>query len=97
MVYSVYGEMMLLVIFRDGCDNVLDPNQLINVIVDRIPVPKSAKAPTIYMKPEEKFYLKKLYYHGVYVIVDFNKEEYVYKIRSGHKWRLIRARRILGM
>ena len=73
VVERVVDKMMLLVIFRDGCDNVLDPNQLINVIVDRIPVPKSAKAPTIYMKPEEKFYLKKLYYHGVYVILDFNK------------------------
>ena len=50
-------------------------NPLTVVTLDRIPMDEEAEVPTIPKKPEEKVYLEKGYYHGVYLSLDFNKED----------------------
>ena len=39
---------------------------------------KEAKAPMVFTKPEYVIYLAKGYYHGVYVFLEFNKEDDIY-------------------
>ena len=51
------------------------PNQLTRVTLDDIPVTGEAEFPTIYSILDEKVDLEKGYYHGVYVILHFNKKD----------------------
>ena len=48
-------------------------NQLTAVDVYWSPVTKESEVPKTSMKPDEKFYLDKRYYPGVYVFLDCNK------------------------
>ena len=50
-------------------------NQLTAVIVENSPVEKELRVPTIPEIPDEKFPSEKVYYHGVYVMIHFNKED----------------------
>ena len=45
------------------------------MIVDTNPVNKEAKVTTISTKPEYEVDLQKVYYHRVYVLIQFNKED----------------------
>ena len=53
-------------------------HQLTFVILYRSTVTKEAKAPMVFTKPEYVIYLAKGYYHGVYVFLEFNKEDDIY-------------------
>ena len=67
--------------FQDGCEKYLTSNQLTAVTVDRIPVAEESDVTKIYVIPDDKVYLEKGYYLGVYNLLKFNKEEGV-----GRKW-----------
>ena len=49
-------------------------NQLTIVIVEKSPVEEESEVPTIPDIPKEQVTSEKGYYHGVYVIIHFNKE-----------------------
>ena len=51
---GIYGEKMLLVRFQDGCENYLTSNQLIVVIVYKIPVEEEPEVPMIPEIPEDQ-------------------------------------------
>ena len=65
---------MFLSRFQDGCDKDLASNELTSVKVERIPMAKEAEVPTISVIPDKTSDLEKGYYHGVYVLIQFNKE-----------------------
>ena len=54
--------------------NYLALNQLIIVVVEKSPVGEEPKVPTIPDIPEDKVTSDKGYYHGVYVLLYFNKD-----------------------
>ena len=64
---------MFLVRFQDGCKNDPTLNQLTIVIVEKSPIEEEPEVPTITEIPEEQVTSEKGYYHGVYVILNFNK------------------------
>ena len=72
VVQGFSGKMMLLVRFQDGCNKDMTPNQLTRVTLDEIPVTGEAEFPTIYSILDEKVDLEKGYYHGVYILINFN-------------------------
>ena len=74
----ISGNDRFLVRFQDGCEKDLTSNQLTIVIVEKSPVDKEPKVTTITEIPDEKFPLEKGYYHSVYVMLHFNKEDGVY-------------------
>ena len=45
------------------------------MIVEKSPIEEEPEVPTIPEIPEEQVTSEKGYYHGVYVILNFNKEE----------------------
>ena len=65
--------------FKYAREKYLTSNQLTIVIVKTIPAEEETKAPTIPEINEEKVTPKKVYYHGVYVIIHFNNKENVDK------------------
>ena len=67
--------MGFLVIFQDGCEKDLALNQLTALTVYMIPINKEAKVLKISTKPKEEVDFEKGYYHGVYVLLKFNKED----------------------
>ena len=73
MVQGVSGKMVLLVKFQDGYDKDMTMNQITGVKLDRIPVTKEAEFPTIYAILDWEVDLEKGYYHGVYILIQFNK------------------------
>ena len=75
VVKAVSVKRNLLVLFKDGCENDMTSNQLTAATVDITPLTEEAKMPTISTKPEKAVDLEKVYYHGVYVLLEFNKEE----------------------
>ena len=73
VVQGVSGRKMLLVNFTDVFENYLRPNQLTIMIVEKIPVEEEPEVPTIPEIPEDKATSENGNYHGVYVILYFNK------------------------
>ena len=63
--------------FQDGCKNNMNLNQLTIIIVEKILVEEDPEVPIIPEIPEEQVTLEKGYYHGVYVILHFNKDDVV--------------------
>ena len=74
MVQRVSWKKRFLVMFQNGCKNYLTSNQLTIVIVEKSPVGEEPKVPTIPDIPEDKVTSDKGYYHGVYVLLYFNKD-----------------------
>ena len=74
VVQGVSGKKRFLVRFQDGCKKDMALNQLTIVIVEKIPVEEESEVPTIPDIPKEQVTSEKGYYHGVYVIIHFNKE-----------------------
>ena len=73
MVQGIYRKKRFLARFQDGCKNDLSSNQLTIVILEKIPVEKEPKVPTIPEIPEDQVTLDKGYYHCVYAIINFKK------------------------
>ena len=73
VVQVVSGKRRFLVSFQDGYEKDMTPNQLTVVIVENIPVEKELGVPTIPEIPDETFTSDKVYYYGVYVVLNFNK------------------------
>ena len=63
--------------FQDECYNYLNSNQFSVVTVDSIPMTEEAKVPTISAIPDGTVDFEKGYYHDVYVLLQFNKEDCV--------------------
>ena len=91
MVQGVSSNSRFLVRFQYGCEKDMNSNQLIVMRVDRIPVTEESKVPMISSIPDNTFDFGKGFYHGVYVLLQFNKgvgvdsnkdqegiEEYIY-------------------
>ena len=75
VVQGVSGKKRFLVRFQDGCENDMTSNQLTILIVENSPVEKELEVPTITEIPDDTFTSEKVYYHGVYVMLHFNKED----------------------
>ena len=71
---GIFGKKRLLARFQDGCEKDLTLNQLTIMIVEKILAEKEPDVPKNPDIPEEQITLEKGYYHGVYVILHFNKE-----------------------
>ena len=63
--------------FQYGCDKYLISNQLTTVAVDKIRVTEEDELPNISVINDETIYLEKGYYHGVYVLLQFNNKVHV--------------------
>ena len=97
VVQGISGKKMLLVIFQDGCENYLTSNQLTKVIVEKSLVEEEPGVPT---NPEilgELVTSHKGYYHGVYVILHFNKEVGFYSKEEQEDVKMILMRKICKM
>ena len=79
VVQGVSGKKRLLVMFQYKLEKDLNLNQLTILVLEKIPVEEEPDVPTITEIPDEKVTLKKGYYHGVYDILHFNKEDGVDK------------------
>ena len=77
MVQGLSGKRRLLVRFQDGCEKDMTLNQLTVVTVEKVPMTEEYEVPMISAIPCETIYLKKVLYHGVYVIFQFNNEDIV--------------------
>ena len=75
VVQGVSGKKRFLVRFQDGCENDMTSNQLTILIVENSPVEKELEVPTITEIPDDTFTSEKVYYHGVYIMLYFNKED----------------------
>ena len=75
MVQGVSGKKRFLVRFQYGYKKDMTSNQLTSVIVEKIPVEKELDVHTITDIPDEKVPSEKVYYHGVYGMLNFNKED----------------------
>ena len=73
VVQVVSGKTMLSARFQDRCEEDMTSNQLTTVIVERSSVTEEANETMIYVIPDENIYLERGYYHGVYVLIQFNK------------------------
>ena len=71
MVQGVSGRRRFLVSFQNGHENNLSSNQLIVVIVEKIPEEKEPEVSEIAEIPEGKVELEKGYYYCVYVMIWF--------------------------
>ena len=63
--------------FQYECKKDLTSNELTILIVENIPVEEEPEVPMIIEIPEEQVTLEKRYYHNVYVIINFIREEVV--------------------
>ena len=79
VVQVVSGKMRLLVRFKYGCDKYPPLNQINSVTVDRIPTNKESKVPKISLITDGSVVLDKGYYHGVYILIYFNKQDGFYR------------------
>ena len=61
--------------FQDGCEKDLTSNQLTVVTVERSPMTKESKVPSIDEEPGETVPSEKRYYCGVFVLLNFHKED----------------------
>ena len=77
MVKGVSGKKRFLVRFQYVFKKDITLNQLTIVIVEKIPVEEEPEVTTITEINEEQVTSEKRYYHGVYVIIHFNKEDSV--------------------
>ena len=59
--------------FQYGCENDMTLNQLTVVILEKMPTTQEAEVPRIAEKPDETVPLDKVYYRGVFVLLNFNK------------------------
>ena len=75
VVQGVYGNKRFLARFQDGCENDLTSDQLTIVIVEKIPMEEEPEVSTIPEIPEDQVTSEKGYYHNVYDIINFNKED----------------------
>ena len=73
VVQCVSGSRRFLVRFQNVCKNNLSSNQLIIVIVEKIPVGKEPEVSTIPEIPEDQVEKEKGYYRCVYVMLQFKK------------------------
>ena len=78
-VEVVSGKRKFLLRFQDGCDNYLTSLKLTNVKIGRRLGTKEAEVPIVLTKPKEAVDLDKGYYHGIYVFLEFNKDDEIYK------------------
>ena len=63
--------------FKDVCENDMTSNKLTFVTVVNILLNKESKVTTIAVIPDESTDLEKVYYHVVYVMLNFKKENCV--------------------
>ena len=60
--------------FQNECEKCMTSNQLNVVIVEKSPKIEKAEVPTMAVIPDEMIYLKKVYYHGIYVVIQSHNE-----------------------
>ena len=70
---GVSWKKRFLVKFQVGCEKDMTSNKFTIVILENIPVEEEPDVPTIPEIPEEKVTLDKGYYHGVYILIYFDK------------------------
>ena len=75
MVGGVFGKKRFLERFQDGFEKELISNQLTFVKIESMPNTEEAKVPAIYVVAVETIDLDKGYYHGVYVLLQYKKED----------------------
>ena len=74
VVQGVSGRRRSFVRFHDGCKDNLSSNQIIIVIVEKIPEENEPEVSEIADIPEEQVELEKGYYCCVYVMLRFKNE-----------------------
>ena len=72
---GVSSNKRFLESLQDRCDKDLTSNQITSVKIYRIPITKESEFPKIYTMTDEKVYLEKVYYNGVYVSLYFNNQD----------------------
>ena len=75
VIQGISGKKRFLVRFQYGCEKYLTSNQLAIVILQKSLVEEETKVHMIPEIPKEQVTPEKGYYHDVYVILHFNKEE----------------------
>ena len=75
VVQGISGKGRFLVRFQDGCEKNMTSNQLTAVTVEKRPVHEEPEVPTIDVIPDEKVYPEKVFYHGVHILLHFNKDD----------------------
>ena len=60
--------------FQYGCEKYPTLNQLTIATLEKIPMTNEYEVPTISGIPDETIDLEKGYYHGLYVLLKFQKE-----------------------
>ena len=86
VVQGVSDKKRLLLMIQDWCEKYVTLNQLVVEIVESRPATEEAEVPMISVIPDETIYLKKRYYHVVYVLPKFNNED-SFDRKKGHIYR----------
>ena len=73
VVQGVSGKNRFFARFQYGCEHDMTSNQLTIIIVEKIPVEQEPKVPKTPYITEDQVTSEKGYYHGVSVILYFNK------------------------
>ena len=74
VVQGVSGERTFFVRFQDGCKKNLTSNQLTAVTAQKIPMYQEPEVPTISVIPDNTVDSEKGWYHGVYAMQYFTKD-----------------------
>ena len=74
VVQRVSGKKRFLEIFQDGCEKGLTSNQLTVATLEKSTAEGETYLPRIGVIPDDTFTPQKRYYHSVYVLLNFNKE-----------------------
>ena len=77
VVQGVSRKRRFLARFQDGCDKDLTLNELTIMAVEKILVTEEDKVPTISVITNETIDLEKGCYRGVYVFLNFKREDRV--------------------
>ena len=79
MVKWFSGDRRFLERFQDGCEKDITLNWLTIGILEKFPVDKEPKAPKITVKPDAEVELEKGWYHVVYAMQYFTKDDGFYR------------------
>ena len=74
-VVRVSGKKRFLVRFQDGCENYLTSNQLTAVVLEKRPMEEGPDVLRITLITYDTVTSEKGYYHGVHVVLYFQKED----------------------
>ena len=76
---GVSWKKRFFVRFQDECEKYMNSNLLNVVNVEKIPMKEKLKVPTVAVIPDETVPLYNGYYHGVHVLINFNKNNSAYR------------------